>query len=176
MNNAKGIAVSDIDSVKYNKVGVLLEITPQVRIGQTMTPLFINRINATEQLNREGRIERILISGKENGLDGINEPECIRDSLVARGVPVSDIIIDGKGFSTISSIVNANKVYGLKSFTIISQKYHNERAIYIAGHLSLDVENIRAYNADNPNSKRALITYVREPFARVKKFFDLTNQ
>ena len=176
MNNAKGKAVSDIDSVKYNKVGVLLDITPQVRIGQTMTPFFINRINATEQLYKEGRIERILISGEENSLDGINEPECMRDSLVARGVPVSDIIIDGKGFSTICSIVNANKVYGMKSFTIISQKFHNERAIYLAEHLSLDVEKIQAYNADNPNSMRALMTYVQEPFARVKMFFDLINQ
>ena len=84
-----------------------------------MNSFFINSINATEQLYKEGRIERILISGEENSLDGINEPECMRDSLVARGVPVSDIIIDGKGFSTICSIVNANKVYGMKSFTII---------------------------------------------------------
>ena len=96
MNNTKGKAISDIDSVKYNKVGVLLEITPQVRIGQTMNSFFINRINAAEQLYKEGRIERILISGEENSLDGINDPEYMRDSLVARGVPVSDIIIDGK--------------------------------------------------------------------------------
>ena len=101
MNNAKGKAVSDIDSVKYNKVGVLLGTTPQVRIGHTMNSFFINSINAIEQLYNEGRIERIMISGEENSLDGINEPECMRDSLVARGVPVSDIIIDGKGFSTI---------------------------------------------------------------------------
>ena len=96
MNNAKGKAFSDIDSVKYNKVGVLLGTTPQVRIGQTMNSFFINRINAAEQLYKEGRIERILISGEENSLDGINDPEYMRDSLVARGVPVSDIIIDGK--------------------------------------------------------------------------------
>ena len=119
MNNAKGKSFSDIASVKYNKVGVLLGTTPQVRIGHTMNSFFINSINATEQLYNEGRIERIMISGEENSLDGINEPECMRDSLVARGVPVSDIIIDGKGFSTICSIVNANKVYGMKSFTII---------------------------------------------------------
>ena len=98
---------------------MLLGTTPQVRIGHTMNSFFINSINATEQLYNEGRIERIMISGEENSLDGINEPECMRDSLVARGVPVSDIIIDGKGFSTICSIVNANKVYGMKSFTII---------------------------------------------------------
>ena len=96
MNNAKGKAVYDIDSVKYNTVGVLLDITPHVRIGQTMNSFFINRINAAEQLYKEGRIERILISGEENSLDGINAPDYMRDSLGARGVPVSDIIIDGK--------------------------------------------------------------------------------
>ena len=82
-------------------------------------------------------------------------------------------INDGKGFRTICSVINANKVYGLKSFTIISQKFHNERAIYLAEHLGLDVENIQAFNAKDPQSKRALLTYVREYFARVKMFLDI---
>jgi SanA protein len=64
-------------------------------------------------------------------------------------------------------------VYGLKSFTIISQKFHNERAIYQAEHLGLDVENIQAYNAKDPKSKRAYLTFIREYFARVKMFIDL---
>jgi SanA protein len=97
----------------------------------------------------------------------------MRDSLVARGVPASDIILDGKGYRTICSVVNANKVYGLKSFTIISQKFHNERALYQAEHLGLDVENLQAYNAKMPQSRRAYITTIREYFARVKMFWDL---
>ena len=64
-------------------------------------------------------------------------------------------------------------VYGLKSFTIISQKFHNERAIYQAEHLGLDVENIQAYNAKDPNSRRAYLTTIREYFARVKMFIDI---
>jgi SanA protein len=64
-------------------------------------------------------------------------------------------------------------VYGLKSFTIISQKFHNERAIYQAEHLGLDVENIQAYNAKDPKSRRAYHTTIREYFARVKMFMDL---
>jgi SanA protein len=64
-------------------------------------------------------------------------------------------------------------VYGLNSFTIISQKFHNERAIYQAEHLGLDVENIQAYNAKMPTSRRAYLTTIREYFARVKLFIDL---
>ena len=173
VNNAKGKVYSDIDNIKYNKVGLLLGTTPQARIGRITNYFFIYRIDAAEQLYRAGKIEKILISGDENSLDGINEPECMRDSLVARGVPASVIILDGKGYRTICSVVNANKVYGLKSFTIISQEFHNERALYQAEHLGLDVENLQAYNAKNPKSTRALITYAREYLARVKMFLDL---
>ena len=173
VNNAEGKVFSDIDSIKYNEVGLLLGTTPQARIGRITNYFFIYRIDATEQLYKAGKIEKILISGDENSLDGINETECMRDSLVARGVPASAIFLDGKGYRTISSVINANNVYGLKSFTIISQKFHNERAIYQAEHLGLDIENIQAYNAKMPKSRRAFLTTIREYFARVKMFIDL---
>ena len=173
VNNAEGKAFSEIDSIKYNKVGLLLGTTPQARIGRITNYFFIYRIDATEQLYKAGKIDQILISGDEHSLDGVNETECMRDSLVARGVPASAIFLDGKGYRTICSVINANKVYGSKSFTIISQKFHNERAIYQAEHLGLDVENIQAYNAKDPKSRRAYLTTIREYFARVKMFMDL---
>ena len=173
VSNAKGKVFSDIDSIKYNKVGLLLGTTPQARIGRITNYFFIYRIDAAEQLYKAGKIENILISGDENSLDGINETECMRDSLVARGVPASNIILDGKGYRTINSVINANKVFGLKSFTIISQEFHNERALYQAEHLGLDLENIQAYNAEMPKSRRAYLTSIREYFARVKMFWDL---
>ena len=173
VSNANGKVFSDIDSIKYNKVGLLLGTTPQARIGRITNYFFVYRIDATERLYKARKIEKILISGDEHSLDGINEPECMRDSLVARGVPDSVIILDGKGYRTIYSVINANKVFGLKSFTIISQKFHNERAIYQAEHLGLDVENIQAYNAEDPKSRRAYLTTIREYFARVKMFLDL---
>ena len=171
--NARGKAFSEIDSIKYNKVGLLLGTTPQARLTKVTNYFFIYRIDAAEQLYKAGKIREILISGDENSLDGVNEPECMRDSLVARGVPKSAIILDGKGYRTICSVVNANKVYGLKSFTIISQEFHNERALYQVEHLGLNIENIQAYNAKMPKSRRAYLTSIREYFARVKLFWDL---
>ena len=173
VNNARGKAFSEIDSIKYNKVGLLLGTTPQARLTKVTNYFFIYRIDAAEQLYKAGKIREILISGDENSLDGVNEPECMRDSLVARGVPKSAIILDGKGYRTICSVVNANKVYGLKSFTIISQEFHNERALYQVEHLGLNIENIQAYNAKMPKSRRAYLTSIREYFARVKLFWDL---
>lgn len=126
--------------------------------------MFINRITF---------IKRILISGDENSLDGVNEVECMKDSLIAHGVDINDIILDGKGFRTLDSVVRAVKVYNIHSFVVISQKFHNERAIYLAEHFGLKVHNIKGYNAADPTSKMALMTYIREYFARVKVFVDI---
>ncbi len=173
VNNAEGKAFSEIDSIKPTEVGLLLGTTPQARITKVKNYFFIYRLDAAEQLYRARKIEKILISGDEHSLDGINETECMRDSLVARGIPFSAIILDGKGYRTINSVINANKVFGLKSFTIISQEFHNERALYQAEHLGLDVENLQAFNAKMPTSRRAYLTSIREYFARVKMFWDL---
>ena len=44
VNNAKGKAFSEIDSIKYNKVGLLLGTTPQARIGRITNYFFVYRI------------------------------------------------------------------------------------------------------------------------------------
>ena len=173
VNNAEGKVFSDIDSIKYNEVGLLLGTTPQARFDRITNYFFIYRIDAAEQLYKAGKIKQILISGDEKSLDGINEPECMRDSLVARGVPASAIFLDGKGFRTIESVVRTREIFGMADFTIISQKFHNERAIYQAEHLGLDIEHVQAYNAKMPKSRRAFLTTIREYFARVKLFWDI---
>lgn len=88
-------------------------------------------------LYKAGKIKSILISGDENSLDGINEVECMKDSLVARGIPKNAFILDGKGFRTLDAVVRATNVYDAHSYVVISQKFHCERAIYLAEHLGL---------------------------------------
>ena len=98
---------------------------------------------------------------------------CKRDSLVKRGVSPSDIILDGKGYRTLDSVVRAAKVYGIRSFIVISQQFHNERAIYLAEHLNLGTHQIAGFNAADARHTMAIVTYIREYFARVKVFIDI---
>lgn len=171
--NAKGRVFDNVDSLKPTEVGLLLGTTPQTRIGNRKNMFFKYRIDATEELYKAGKIKTILISGDENSLDGINETVCMRDSLVARGIPENAIMLDGKGFRTLDSVVRMCKVYGYRTFTVISQRFHNERAIYLAEHTGLDVEDLQAYNAKEPTSALSMMTFVREYFARVKMFIDI---
>jgi len=172
-NNAEGRLYTDVHSVPQREVGLLLGTTPQTRIGRRQNQFFKYRIDAAEALYKAGKIKSILISGDENSLDGVNEVECMRDSLVVRGVSSEDIVLDGKGFRTLDAVVRATEVYGNHSYIVISQKFHNERAIYLAEHLGMDVHDIIGFNAADATSNMAIMIYVREYFARVKVFLDL---
>lgn len=173
VNSAKHKAFDEIDSIKPAEVGLLLGTTPQTRITGRKNMFFKYRIDAAEELYNAGKIQYILISGDENSLDGINEPQCMKDSLVARGIPEDAIFLDGKGFRTLDSVVRMSKVFGVRTFTVISQRFHNERALYLAEHLGLDVEELQAYNAKEPKSAISMMTFIREYFARVKMFLNI---
>jgi SanA protein len=56
VNNAKGKAYFDIDSIKYNKVGLLLGTTPQARFDRITNYFFVYRIDAAEQLYKAGKV------------------------------------------------------------------------------------------------------------------------
>lgn len=118
---------------------------------------------------KAGKIEVIVISG-DNSRNDYNEPEDMKNELMRHGVPENKIYLDYAGFRTLDSIVRMEKIFGQKSFTVISQKFHNERAIYIAHAQGL---HAIGYNAEDVNIYRGFKTQVREKFARVKLFLDL---
>ena len=172
-NNAKGKIHDNIEDVEATEYGLLLGTTPITRIGNRENLFFRYRIKATADLYNNGKIKKVLVSGAEKSLNGIDETQAMKQALVAQGVSPDDIILDGEGYRTLESVVRMNKVYGIKSCVIISQQFHNERALYLAEHLDLDVDNIQAYNAISPSAEIALMTYLREYLARVKMFMDL---
>ena len=141
-SNAKGKLYTDVDSIPQSEVGLLLGTTPQTRIGHKPNQFFKYRIDAAESLYKAGKIKLILISGDGNSLDGINEVESMKDSLVARGIPKDAFILDGKGFRTLDAVVRATIIYDAHSYVVILQKFHCERDIYLAEHLGLDVHNL----------------------------------
>lgn len=169
--NANGKTYEMAKEVQYNKVGLLLGTSPITPQGEH-NYYFDNRIQAAAKLYHNGKISHIIASGgdysKENGC---NELTAMRDSLIAHGVPENVITLDDQGLRTLNSIVKAKEIYCLDSVTIISQKYHNERAIWLAEHYGL---NAVAYNASTPDvTDKRIKNISRELLARVKMFIDL---
>ena len=168
--NARGKTFNDVQDIPFNGVGLLLGTSPVTSNGEH-NYYFDERIKATAILYHSGKIKRIIASGGDYSSNGgCNELIAMRDSLIKQGVPHSLISLDYQGTRTLHSIT---KVKDLGSITIISQKYHNERAIYLAEHYGLQAV---AYNATMPNiAKKKIQNISREFLARVKLFIDLVS-
>ena len=165
---SKGYIYNDLNKIPANKVGVLLGTSRHLSNG-TPNPFFYNRIKAASALFFSGKIRYILVSG-DNRFFSYNEPREMRRELMRAGIPDTSIIMDFAGFRTLDSVVRAKKVFGLKKFTIISQEFHNERAIYIARYYDIDAVG---YNAIDPPDDFTLTVRIREYFARAMVVIDL---
>ncbi len=173
VNNAKGRTFDNLSDVPTREIGLLLGTSPITPDG-AHNYYFDNRMKAAADLYHAGKIRRILVSGGDYTMTekhGCDEPTAMRDSLVAHNVPDTCIIEHWQGWRTINSIEAVKNLYDFDSITIISQKYHNERALYQTDHFGLDAVG---YNAEpSPIKSSRIRNAIREYLARVKLFIDL---
>lgn len=165
---AEGQTYSTIETIPKNRVGLVLGTSKRRSNGQP-NPYYTYRIDATIALFKAGKIDFVLVSG-DNGTIYYNEPTTIKKDLVYGGIPENRIFLDYAGFRTLDSMVRAKEVFGLDQVTVISQKFHNERAIYLAEKKGL---HAIGFNATDVSGQPGLKVKLREYFARVKVFIDL---
>jgi len=166
--SARGKTFTDPALTPKNKVGLVLG-TSRMLVKGGVNPYYAHRIDATIALYKAKKIEYVLVSG-DNGSIYYNEPTTIKKDLVKGGIPEEKIFLDYAGFRTLDSMVRAKFIFGLESVTVISQQFHNERAIYLARKKGL---NAIGFNAKGISGKQGIKVQFREYFARVKVFIDL---
>ena len=163
-----GQLYSSVDSIPRNKVGLLLGTAKYQDKGrQIVNPYYQNRIDATVALYMAGKIDFVIVSG-DNSTAYYNEPALMKADLIAGGIPGEKIYMDNAGFRTLDSILRCRDIFGEDHITIISQSFHNERALYIANHKNVTAV---AFNAKSGGSFWDEIW--REKLARVKMLVDL---
>lgn len=158
----------DVQEVPHRHAALLLGTSPNVRKGM-QNLYFVYRIDACVQLFEAGKVDRIIVSG-DNRFMTYNEPEAMRKALVARGIPSNVIFLDYAGFRTLDSVVRAKEIFGQSSYIIVSQRFHNERGIFIASRKGIDAIG---FNARDTRLRYGLKIRIREVFARCKVFIDL---
>ncbi|SDH96889.1 SanA/YdcF family protein [Myroides phaeus] len=155
------------ENIPHNKVGLVLGTAKHLANGQ-LNYYFTYRIEAAAALYKSGKLEYIVVSG-DNSRKDYNEPEDMKLALVEKGIPEEKIYLDYAGFRTLDSVYRMKEIFGQDEFTIISQPFHNERAVYIANHL--DLKTI-GFNAQDVTRHYGFKTLIREKFARVKVLLD----
>jgi SanA protein len=156
-----------VETVPFRKVGLLLGTNKTWHGAEN--PYFKYRIDAAVALYRAGKIKHIIVSG-DNHLSYYDEAKDMKDSLLKQGVPDSCITLDYAGFRTLDSMVRCLEIFGQDSVTVISQAFHNERAVFIANYYKMHAV---AFNAQDPPTVFSLQTRVREYLAKFKAVLDL---
>lgn len=166
-NNTEDFVTSNISKLPNEKVGLLLG-TSRILANGNPNPYFYNRIEAAAELYRSGKIKNIIASG-DNSRIHYNEPEDMKQALILAGVPADKIYEDFAGFRTLDSVVRAREIFGQNSYIIISQEFHNERAVFLAQKNGIEAFG---YNAKDVNKYAGFKTNMREKIARAKVFWD----
>lgn len=158
----------DLAKLPHNRVGVVLGTSPKLANGQPNL-YFTYRLQAAANLFKAGKVGYLLVSG-DNSSPFYNEPVAMRDALVELGVPRERIYLDYAGLRTLDSIVRTKEVFQEQSFTVISQRFHNQRAVFIARKRGLEAVG---FDARAVSRRSSPLVYVREYFARVQMVLDL---
>jgi SanA protein len=173
MNIWVGISVDstryqDANLIPKNQVGLVLGTSKYTSDGQTNV-FYQERILAAKRLYDAKKVDCLLLSGDNTTLD-YNEPVSMQKSLLELGIPGERMYLDYAGVRTLDSILRAHDIFGLDRFTIVSQPFHVDRAIFIAESHGLSTIG---YEAGEVGFWVAPKTYVREFFSRILLFYDI---
>ena len=158
----------DVSLIPYNKVAVILGTSRFLADG-SRNEYFWHRIDAAAALYQQGKASFFLVSG-DNAHVSYNEPREMRRALVKAGIPAERIYSDYAGFRTLDSVVRAREVFGQESYTVVSQQFHNERAIFLARHFGIRAIGLNAGDETGYSNVR---TWLRERLARVLCLIDV---
>lgn len=167
-SKAKNHLFDDTESIAQNKVGLVLGAGKFTSFGR-INLYYKYRLEAAVALYKADKIQFILVSG-DNGRKDYDEPSDFKNDLIKKGIPAEKIALDYAGFRTLDSVIRAKEIFGLNKLTIISQKFHNERAIFLAKHNNIEAI---AYNAKDIKGRYGIKTKLREYAARTKAAIDI---
>ena len=164
---SRGRLFTEVSRIPATQVGLVFGTTDRVNGRENL--YFRYRIDAAARVWRSGKLEILIVSG-DNRSRYYNEPNKMKQALIERGIPEDRIVCDYAGLRTLDSVVRAKEVFGAESLLFISQRFQNERAIYLA-----KANGIEAYgfNARDVETQAGWKTKIREVGARVKMWLDV---
>jgi len=166
--NAAPFVKSRVNDLPRVHVGLVLGCSRRTRDGR-LNLFFQRRIEAAAELFRAGQVQFLLLSG-DNSTVGYDEPSDMRRALIEAGVPPARLLLDHAGFRTLDSVVRAKEVFGLREVIVVSQHFHNERAVYLARASGMQAF---AFDARDVGGREGWWMEVREGFSRLCALLDV---
>jgi SanA protein len=155
----------DIASLPVHRDGLVLGTGRLMENGRPNRH-FLRRVDAAAALYRAGKIQRLILSGDK----AHDEPTELKRALLDRGVPESALVLDNYGLRTLDSVVRARDVFHCGDLTIISERFHDFRALFLSRYYGI---NAVAYAPPDLPFRWMIKSTLRESLARVKAVLDL---
>ena len=133
---------SDLNNVPNKETALVLGASLKGRYGG-INEYFKNRMEATAELYFAGKVKNIIVSG-DNSRSDYDETTDMENYLINLGIPKSAIIKDYAGFRTLDSVIRAKKVFNCSELIIVTQQFHNQRAVYAARYHGIDAVGFNA--------------------------------
>ncbi len=158
---------TDTDNIPHKQVGMVLGTSKY--IGRTLNWFYQHRIDSALALYHADKVDTLLLSG-DNAHRSYNEPWTMKRDFIRGGVPEEKIVLDYAGFRTLDSIVRAHKIFEADNLVVITQRFHCERALFLAEHNNIDAI---CYAAPMPRGLGGFKIRSREVLARVNAVMDI---
>ena len=123
-----------------------------------------DRVLTAVELYRAGRVRKILMSG-DNPTPNYDEPTAMQRAAIELGVPEKDIVLDFAGRRTYDTCYRAKEIFEVKKAILVTQEFHQARALYLCNNLGLDSIGLTA------NRRR----YDGERYFAFREFFSVAS-
>jgi len=127
-----------------------------------------DRLECAYLLYKYRKVDKILLSG-DNGSGSYNEVKPMLQYMLDKKVAPEDIFVDHAGFRTLDTIYRAKHVFQVEDAIIVTQRFHQPRAIYLAKKIGIKVYS---FESDLRVYKNRRFNRTRELFARTLAWFD----
>lgn len=147
-NNGK--TYTKISKIPPRETALVLGTSPKMRSG-IANPYFTARMDAAALLYHHGKIKKIIVSGEKSR--GYDEPAAMKQFLIYQeGVPEGIIVEDSEGFNTHKSILRCKNYFKENNVIIVSQGFHNLRALFFARNNGMNALGFDAQDVSKPES------------------------
>ena len=158
--------LSEEQAAELQDVDCIVVLGCQVRSDGSPSHMLEDRLKRGVALYDLGAAPKLLMSG-DHGTEGYDEVDAMKHYAVNADVPSGDVFMDHAGFSTYETVYRAKEIFGADKVLIVTQQYHQYRALYIAEQLGMDAYGVAA---DYRQYSGQLSRDIREVLARVKDF------
>ena len=160
------------DKIQKSMTEIRTEEPPRVAIvfgarvfpdGRLTNSLY-DRVLTAVELYRAGRVKKLLMTGDRQN-DSYDEPAAMKKMAIELGVAESDIFVDNDGKRTYDSCYRAKEIFEIRKAILVTQDYHQPRALYLCNSLGVESIGITA-------NRR---TYDREDYYHLREFFSVAS-